>query len=69
MALSCDELSFNSRLNAYLILVVKSIYSNLVEEFESFNGINSHIDVFSPSAVVSLLVCSDLPAVFNRLDP
>ncbi len=43
---SRDELSFSSRLNVYLILVVKSIYSNFLEEFESFNGINSHMDVF-----------------------
>jgi len=63
--LSCDELSFSSILNAYLILVVRSIDSDFLEESESFNRINPHIDVFSASAVVGLLVCWYLPAVFN----
>ncbi len=50
---------------AYLILVVRSIDSNFLKESESFNLINPHIDVFSPSAAVDLLVYSYLPAVFN----
>jgi len=63
--LSCDELSFSSRLNAYLILLVKSIDSDFLGELESFDRINPHIDVFSASAVAGLLACSYLPAAFN----
>jgi len=64
--LSCDELSFSSRLNAYLILVVKSIDSNLREEFESFDLLNPHPTIFSSPTVISLLSYPYLPGSFSH---
>ena len=53
----------------YLILVVKSIDYDFLEESESFNRINPHIDLFSASVLVGLFAYLYFPSSFTYRRP